>query len=229
MGQRLVISISRNDKLLATVYYHWGAYSTDAIQYLYDLYHSSLEDAAVMTDDELKLQIIRYAEKNDIFGFETNPKIKLAAAAQVLEKNSMQSFFVKDVWNGHGGISSDEFELVCKMFPNETFNLEGLDRNRGLVNISKDGMQRSLSYAEGLIEVNLTDETVFFNVASRMSREDFLNFEDGIKEEDLELLPVLNKDITSFKIDEIKLVKFVIESRPSDIVKYKDDIIVFVS
>ena len=63
MGQRLVVSIQNNGKELATVYYHWSAYTVSA------LYETSKLVRCIFnhkdeTEEELKLRIIRFCEKN---------------------------------------------------------------------------------------------------------------------------------------------------------------------
>ena len=63
MGQRLVISIQNNGKELATVYYHWSAYTVSA------LWETSKLTKCIFnhedeTEDELKLRLIRFCEEN---------------------------------------------------------------------------------------------------------------------------------------------------------------------
>ena len=63
MGQRLVVSIQNNGKELATVYYHWSAYTVSA------LYETSKLVRCIFnhkdeTEEELKLRLIRFCYEN---------------------------------------------------------------------------------------------------------------------------------------------------------------------
>lgn len=63
MGQRLVVSIQNNGKELATVYYHWSAYTVSALWEVSKLVRCIFnhEDE---TEDELKLRLIRFCYEN---------------------------------------------------------------------------------------------------------------------------------------------------------------------
>jgi hypothetical protein len=63
MGQRLVVSIQNNGKELATVYYHWSAYTVSALWEVSKLVKCIFnhEDE---TEEELKLRLIRFCEEN---------------------------------------------------------------------------------------------------------------------------------------------------------------------
>ena len=63
MGQRLVVSIQNNGKEIATVYYHWSAYTVSA------LYETSKLVRCIFnhkdeTEEELKLRLIRFCYEN---------------------------------------------------------------------------------------------------------------------------------------------------------------------
>jgi hypothetical protein len=63
MGQRLVVSVQNNGKELATVYYHWSAYTVSALWEVSKLVRCIFnhEDE---TEEELKLRLIRFCEEN---------------------------------------------------------------------------------------------------------------------------------------------------------------------
>lgn len=63
MGQRLVVSIQNNGKELATVYYHWSAYTVSALWEVSKLARCIFnhEDE---TEEELKLRLIRFCYEN---------------------------------------------------------------------------------------------------------------------------------------------------------------------
>ena len=65
MGQRLVVNVVRNDKTLATVYYHWSAYTMSALYTAKELIDFFYEiNYKKKGDDDLVLELIRYCEEN---------------------------------------------------------------------------------------------------------------------------------------------------------------------
>ncbi len=63
MGQRLVVSIQNNGKELATVYYHWSAYTVSALWETSKLVRCIFNHKDE-TEEELKLRLIRFCYEN---------------------------------------------------------------------------------------------------------------------------------------------------------------------
>lgn len=63
MGQRLVVSIQNNGKELATVYYHWSAYTVSALWEASKLVNCIFNHKDE-TEEELKLRLIRFCYEN---------------------------------------------------------------------------------------------------------------------------------------------------------------------
>lgn len=63
MGQRLVITINKDDRDLCCIYYHWSAYSFSALKETQDVVNCIFnhEDE---TESELLLRLIRFCEAN---------------------------------------------------------------------------------------------------------------------------------------------------------------------
>ena len=63
MGQRLVISVNKENKCLAKIYYHWSAYTVSALyetsEVINCIYNHQDE-----TDDELLLRLIHFCEEH---------------------------------------------------------------------------------------------------------------------------------------------------------------------
>lgn len=63
MGQRLVVTINKNDRDICKIYYHWSAYSFSALKETQDIinriYNSEDEN-----ESELLLRLIRFCEEN---------------------------------------------------------------------------------------------------------------------------------------------------------------------
>lgn len=63
MGQRLVVTIETNEKNLCNIYYHWGAYTYDALlqtKEIIDCIYNHKDE----TEEELLLRLIRFCERN---------------------------------------------------------------------------------------------------------------------------------------------------------------------
>ena len=63
MGQRLVVSVQNNGKELATVYYHWSAYTVSALWEASKLARCIFNHRDE-TEAELTLRLIRFCEEN---------------------------------------------------------------------------------------------------------------------------------------------------------------------
>ena len=61
MGQRLVVTIEKNDKQLAKLYFHWSAYTGSALYVTRDIVHC-IYNSKNETDIEMLLRLIRFCE-----------------------------------------------------------------------------------------------------------------------------------------------------------------------
>ncbi len=62
MGQRLVVTIERKEQPLAKLYFHWSAYTGDALYVTRDIIHC-IYNHKDETDREMLLRLIRFCEK----------------------------------------------------------------------------------------------------------------------------------------------------------------------
>ena len=63
MGQRLVVTVNKNDKDLCKIYFHWSAYSHSALRETRDIINC-IYNGEDETDSELLLRLIRFCEEN---------------------------------------------------------------------------------------------------------------------------------------------------------------------
>ena len=77
MGQRLVVTIERSQKPLAKLYFHWSAYTGDALYVTRDIVHC-IYNHTDETDKEMLLRLIRFCEKRGgcIDGREDGEEVK---------------------------------------------------------------------------------------------------------------------------------------------------------
>ena len=62
MGQRLVVTIERNEQPLAKLYFHWSAYTGDALYVTRDIIHC-IYNHEHETDRRMLLRLIRFCEE----------------------------------------------------------------------------------------------------------------------------------------------------------------------
>ena len=60
MGQRLVVTVKKNDQKIAGIYYHWSAYSVSALQEAQDIVDCLCDEYNPIKD--LRLRLIRFIE-----------------------------------------------------------------------------------------------------------------------------------------------------------------------
>lgn len=93
-----------------------------------------------------------------------------------------------------GGMDSKEWNYITNKYPNYKFKSENINRNRGLIAISEDGMDEMQSWSEGDIYINLDEMTVH--------NELFLYYDD-IDEYNRELADREDESITLDEIPEV--------------------------
>ena len=62
MGQRLVVTVERNEHPLAKLYFHWSAYTGDALYVTRDIVHC-IYNHKDETDKDMLLRLIRFCEE----------------------------------------------------------------------------------------------------------------------------------------------------------------------
>lgn len=93
-----------------------------------------------------------------------------------------------------GGMYSKEWNYITNKYPNYKFKRENINRNRGLIAISEDGMDEMQSWSEGDIYINLDEMTVHNEI--------FLYYDD-IDEYNRELADREDESITLDEIPEV--------------------------
>lgn len=93
-----------------------------------------------------------------------------------------------------GGMDSKEWNYITNKYPKYKFKSENINRNRGLIAISEDGMDEMQSWSEGDIYINLDEMTVH--------NELFLYYDD-IDEYNRELADREDESITLDEIPEV--------------------------
>lgn len=93
-----------------------------------------------------------------------------------------------------GGMDGKEWNYITNKYPNYKFKSENINRNRGLIAISEDGMDEMQSWSEGDIYINLDEMTV---------HNELFWYYDDIDEYNRELADREDESITLNKIPEV--------------------------
>lgn len=199
MGQRLVVTVKRDDEDVCKVYYHWSAYTTSALLETKKIL-DFLNEHRYAPKKELQLQLIRFCEKNG------------------------------------GGIDGFDRENIQKLFPKEKFKADGYSRNEGLIALSEDGMDDMQKWSEGDVEINLDNDTVYFDVLwvcndFKEYKKERCEWDDDFKDITINDIPEINFELTQFSIYDIDKVFKEIESLNNNFyaARYKDIIYDFVA
>lgn len=161
MGQRLVVTITggENHEPKMKIYYHWSAYTASTFDVLNDLWNAikPLKRAGKSTD-EILLGIIKHLEGN----VDEIHKKMLSQLFPDLPKRSCHGgvgwFNKEDKLGIDDNRPNEELAYIQSLYPGETFSTD-VDRNEGLVYMSKDGMDDAQSWAEGTASIDLDTET----------------------------------------------------------------------
>ena len=233
MGERLVIDIQRGNKSIATAYYHWSAYTKPSIHILHEMYKRVLCKAHEMSDDQLQLALIRFAEKTTGLGYaETDEEyaelVKEFEARTVCVSDECKEL-LKQTLLSHGGIDMSDLQCASEKFQGESFVLEGLSRNEGLIAIVEETMLRCKYAAQGIVEVNLDTGQVLNGILYDYDLAGYLEEteedEGAIHPHDLPMSPI---NIAKFQLEEIEIVRDVIELTDFGWIKYNDVIYQFI-
>ena len=161
MGQRLVVTITggENHEPKMKIYYHWSAYTASTFDVLNDLWNAikPLKRAGKSTE-EILLGIIRHLEGN----VDEIHKKMLSQLFPDLPKRSCHGgvgwFNKEDKLGIDDNRPNEELAYIQSLYPGETFSTD-VDRNEGLVYMSKDGMEDADAWAEGTASIDLETET----------------------------------------------------------------------
>ncbi len=184
MGQRLVLTIKNNSKILANSYYHWSAY-TDSAAEITNRCIETFKHTKYTNDLDIALEM-------------------LASTGAGLTDDEVPEFFrmkAKD-------------PLIQIIPPN------ALDRDSGLIAVSKKGMENSQGWSEGDVVINIEDKVVDFVVlyypdddwlVEYYCDEHNINYDklDKNKVENIihqiaEKLPTIDQDISEIKFEDFE-------------------------
>lgn len=225
MGERLVITFNRNDEPFAAMYFHWSAYSIPAAFILKEISNYYLPQITGADNNLSQLKLIRFAEKMYADGYsdgvsyaqEQKAKSEMINAAPDGVREILSS-----IYETHGGVCGADRQLVESKWPDEVF-LDDVNRNTGLVAISKEEIESMISCAQMLISINLDNMSILNGSIYQYTLEEYMDEtvedEDFIYPNDLPRSPV---DLTEFNCDEAECVYEVLNGAQYCWIRHED-------
>lgn len=200
MGQRLVVTIKNKGEDKMKIYYHWSGYTMSTFEELQKLWDiiKPLKKAGKSTE-EILLGIIHGLEGNVDKDFQA--WLQRNYPEQPRACHGGIGYFNKD---DKLGMESDklpntELEYIQSLYPGETFSTD-VDRNNGLVYMSKDGMADAQAWSEGNAWIDLDTETFSHEINwPYHGKDDYIErlCEDRYGESDEETVDELAKEYDS--------------------------------
>lgn len=196
MGQRLVVTVTKDDKAICKMYYHWSAYTYSAMERtkeIVDVIYNGKDESV----DELKLRLIRYCEQEGggIDNGQGSDEWKY-----IQEQYPNETFKAKDIDRNYGLIALSETGME---------DMQSWSEGDVEINLDDDKIR---------FDVFCGYEFLDQYIEERKSWDD--EFE-GIKLEDI---PDIGCDIGYFDVDDINSALAAIESTDGHILRYGNDI-----
>lgn len=198
MGQRLVVTIERNEQALAKLYFHWSAYTGDALYVTRDIVHC-IYNHKDETDREMLLRLIHFCEERGggIDGGEGSNAWKYIVTTYPGEK-----FKSEGISRSDGLIAIDEYSMEEMQSYSEGDVYIDLDEDR--VNF---GVYAGYEHLDEYLEVVGDDE-------------DF----EGLTLEDI---PYINHDLGYFDVNEIDSIIEDFEKTDDvhNLIRFRDELV----
>lgn len=127
------------------------------------------------------------------------------------------------------GYDSDEWKYIQNLYPNEKFKADNIDRNYGLISLSKKGIAELQRWSEGDVYINLDTDQVDFCVYSGYEYldeyiEDRKSWDDDFDETELDNMPEFNFCLGYFNISDIGEIAAAIYNTDAHIIKCDGEI-----
>ncbi len=185
MGQRLVITVEKNEKAIAKLYYHWSAYTISALMQTQEVI-DCIYDHSDETEKEMLLRLIRFCENNGGSIDMDDDKAELTY---------IQSLYPNEVFKETGSRSNGLIAL-------SEMGMEDMQRySEGDVYINLDDETVDFCVYSGYEDL---DEYI----------EERQSWDDEFEGITLEEIPKIDCDLGLFDIDDIGAIIAALDSEP---------------
>lgn len=224
MGQRLVISIYADKSTadpLATIYYHWSAYTAPAAYEMEELIGKIQEwedrngkHIIDLPEKEAKLALVRIGESLHAVSDEDAEKMQSAIASSnaSADPKALANYMLADRRKG-SGVSNEEAKRLEALYPCETFKRGS--RNYGLIDVTPEGISESLDVAEADGHLYLDEWTFWLGVTFAYSKTEWDKYCPDWMMPEVDKLPKVDFDpCAEFAADEISDYVEMVEKLP---------------
>ena len=198
MGERLVLQVEKPEGTrIASLYYHWSAYTTSALQEIRNL-------LARYFDPGINLP----PYKPDL-----NPQLRLIRVAETMGGGI------------DGCEDSSEWDYITQKYPKEKFKTTDINRNDGLIAISESGMKAMQDWVQGsatiILGESVADSRILFNVYWMDTQQSIMEDYEITNKEFHERIvpPPKDLDLTEFTGEQLREVFDFWEQHEEDFVK----------
>ena len=138
---------------------------------------------------------------------------------------------IKCIEENGGGIraTTEEFDYIKSLYPNEKFKTENYDRCNGLIALSKQGIADLQSWSEGDVFINLdTDQVDFCVYSGYESIEEYIeerkSWDDEFDEEEMKFIPKYDACLGYFDIHDIDNILNIVGDTNQHVIQCGDEI-----
>lgn len=204
MGQRLVVNIEADDVTVASIYYHWSAYTMSALYTIRDIINSLYNggfDPENFTKEELMLRVINMCE---------------ASGGRLSQIE----------YDGDPSIEASNFK---KMFPNREYKTSG-SRDDGIVAFTDIGIEYQNGWADGCAKIDLSNDKIELNVYSEFDSVEDMMQQEWFEEDDIPTdIPKTDIYIGEFSFDDLDEIISFAESAVDGIFWSSDTLVCMLS
>lgn len=182
MGQRLVVNIIANNEILTNAYYHWSAYT---------------ESAADITKYIIN-NVIKSSEKaRDLLYYTAS--IKDTKAVNKLTAYLMLEGTGAGLYHADNDLEIKEFNKLGAAYNYRV----GENRSDGLIALTPQKIKEFNNWAEGTVNIDISNDTVHFDVFEIFSNDDICELiQEGVIEKD-EVKELDFENITDFDFENV--------------------------
>ena len=207
MGQRLVVKILKDNKMFATVYFHWSGYTrstyNECRKIINILEGNETNSTSLDTSNMTKLNFINRTTKRT--------------------EEDLHERLIRGMEDLGGGADIEDVDYIentlgikCKK--------ENVSRNEGLVQFSEAQMEDALGWAEALATIDLDERTVDVNAFCLFDEEYDSEY---YKEEDFAEVPD-DMSLTRMKFEELENVIDFLNNTDACGVKQQGEKLIFI-
>lgn len=127
------------------------------------------------------------------------------------------------------GYDSDEWKYIQKLYPNEKFKADNIDRNYGLISLSEKGIAELQSWSEGDVYINLDTDQVDFQVYCGYEYleeyiEERKSWDEDFDEKEMDNMPEFDFCLGYFDVNDIDRIADAIYNTNAHIIKCDGEI-----